>query len=232
MSRIYFHTPGRKAVVLDRERANMRDLVFRIALAIIGPGDYKARKQIEPFLVGVPDYFKLFDDKRWAQEFSAWFRNSRGEGEFVINGEHIGAADLALNTVIAMQSPVMSLVAKIYGTCEDWAFIDADDAEWFAEIIEMGLSGKVLGPNTGWESVAELAREVASGLPGPIVLSESSVNSFPNCPNPDKAEHWRQTEARIRARQHNRQISPATLNMYFLTAVSAFDLNAERADAR
>lgn len=238
MSRIYFHTPERTAEVLGRERAYTGCLAGDIALAVIDPqhSDYDWLRAVSGR--DVPDYvFERPDD--WLRMWKTWFRVGWNESGLVVKGEEIGTTDLALNTLIATRSPVLMLLATLHGMCEDHAWIASEDAEWFADLIDVGRRDNVLRPDMGWESIAELARQVsADALPWPIVTSYSVCKGFPNASVAGAArdawydlfedEQWALALRGIRACEHNRQISPATLGQGFMSGASAFDLCAER----
>lgn len=273
MSRIYFHTPERTVELYGSERAYMGSLASDIALAVLRVrADVGGVEWLRSVTDGEPDY--IWESPDPARAWRTWFRVSYGErGRLKLpNGNTIDPFDLALNTLIATHSPSLTLCAKMHGTCEDYAWIDPSNARWFAETIEAGRNENVLRPDVGWEGVAELAREVESGLRGPIVTSYSVCERFPNSgvadwppptceacegtgkPNPDMkytdvdydyctscggegvlsdlwydlsdAEQWDLAERGIRARAYNREISPQTMNVGFMSGASAFDLLA------
>lgn len=111
---------------------------------------------------------------------------------------HIGdvrlhSGDVDLNTALAFGSEEIALAAKIHGWCESHLWIDGCDRKWLADLIDRGLSkaifrkgiwyedypeaGQRKWSSQGWEDVAELLRETEDG---PVVLSYSVCDSFPN----------------------------------------------------
>jgi len=118
---------------------------------------------------------------------------------FVVNGVRLENFDIALNTAIAAGGTALQLAAKIHGRCEIHCFVDGGDRAWFAEVIQKGLDyglfrqkwkypgnapdGEGTWYDQGWESVQELLRETDDG---PVVLSYSVCDSFPNA----EAANW------------------------------------------
>ncbi len=99
---------------------------------------------------------------RWADDFETWFRVGHDDGGLIVSGEKMPVTELAANTVVAMGSPVLSLIARLDGMCGDHAWIANSDAAWFGDLVELGRRGSILRAGQGWEAVVELAREVAS----------------------------------------------------------------------
>lgn len=261
MSRIYFVTPDREVELHGSERAYMNIWGRDMAVATLRLERYRDedRDWLNSVVVG-----KTFDrGEYWLSDFEAWFTSGGMFSERAglrVGETTIPPGEMALNTLIATGSPPFALMAHLHGTCEDHAWVSSEDAGWLAEIIEAGRTENVLRPNQGWEAVAELAREVESGLPGPIVTSYSVTEGFPNRyalgepwfypwaegqeENPadeqaegrwevlPDAEKWDLAVEGIQAREYNRQIAPSTINRGFLSGHSAFDLAAERWQAR
>lgn len=243
MSRIYFHTPERTVEVRGSERAYMGVLAADVALGVL-----KLRTADREWIENIAPGFTWREGDYWLSDFETWFRVGWEECGLIVGGRPLGCTDLALNTLIAMRSPALALLGHLHGWCEDHAWVAQEDAEWFAGVVEAGRESNILRPEQGWEAVAELAREVASGLPGPIVTSYSVCEGFPNAsvaqydvPLDDEgeqdwdawydlpeAERWRMGIAGLTDRQWIRQISPATEYDGFLSGASAFDLMAER----
>lgn len=247
MSRIYFTTPDREAELLGSERAYMGQLAARTALAVIAPSTLNSGE-----LMSLSDgiYEMPADGWRWEQSWSTWF--SVGNGRLRVGDQLVETVDLALNTLLATCSPSLALLARLHGACEIHAFIEADDASWFAGLIDDGRRENVLRAGSGWESVADLARAVADGAPGPIVTHYSVCESFPSewiagwTPPRDAdgeenwdawydlpaTERWALAEAGMRARLYDYRIAPDTLFGGFASGASAFDLSAAIAEAR
>lgn len=101
--------------------------------------------------------------------------------------------DIQLNTALKLGSPQVQMAAKIHGWCEAFAWFDGPDRAWLADLIQDGLDTGIYrgGMNNtlwnvdnqvrwhpqGWDDVQELLRASADG---PVVLSDSSTDSFPD----------------------------------------------------
>ncbi len=127
-------------------------------------------------------------------------------GEYKLNTSNVG-----LNTALKMGSDPMKLAAKIHGWCETHCYIEGEDREWAAGIIDQGLDIGVYrrgmwyvprphdslseGPRSeqpdakfisqGWENVLTLLR---SRDDEPVVLSYTVCEGFPD--HSDTAEYW------------------------------------------
>lgn len=181
MSRIYFHTRSRTAEVRGSERAYINRLsadMTRIALRLSGVDDDRA--WLRSVIVDA-GYDVLARDEWWMRDFETWMSVGWDGGGLLIAGEKIGASELAANTLIATGSPILTLMAKIEGTCEDHAWMEGEHAGWAREIIRDGRESNLLRPQQGWEDVIGLLGDVDEGrVDGPVVLSYSVCEGFPN----------------------------------------------------
>lgn len=173
MSRIYFHTLAETGEVKGSERAYMSLLAADFALAVIKP-DFLNREWLMSVTNG-PDY--LFSDEHWVDRWKTSVRI--GDAELLVDGEAIGCSELALNTLLATGSPVLALIARLDGSCEDHAWCAPENAHWLAEVIRQGRSENVLRPRQGWEDVADLY-ERAAERGDHVVCSYSVTDGFPN----------------------------------------------------
>lgn len=178
MSHIAFHTKGREPVKLrGSERAHFSILSVDIAAATLPRG-----------LDMVPNFINLVplkDRERWAPQLTAerydsWvpiYLSSHSQTKLQFNGELHHCTETVLNTIIAMESDVMSLMVKIDGKCEVHGWFAPEDHSWFAAVMRRGLDNNLLRGNSGWEAVIELFE---SDLSEPIVMSYSVTDGFPN----------------------------------------------------
>lgn len=184
MSRVYFHAPHRDAEVRGSERAYFNGVCNDIALALLNPNGWQARQEIESLLVNPADYLaKIGDDREWARAFETWFSvgdMTAGESGFRVGDSVIPASELALNTAIALNSPQIAFMAHVHGLCESHIWIEAENAGWMADLIAKGREDNVFRAGQGWEDVIGLAREVEASGDGPIVLSYSVCEQFPD----------------------------------------------------
>lgn len=112
-------------------------------------------------------------------------------------GDHVvSSANIELNTALAVGNEAVCLAAKIHGWCEIHPWIEEHDRAWFADVIEWavacgiyrdgiwytGLTGDPTQRQRvrqGWDDVTTLLRDRA-GHPGPVVMSYSVCDEFPN----------------------------------------------------
>lgn len=177
MSRIYFHAPHRTAEVGGSERAYFGELARCVALGVLGPlYTRQTREWLEPLLVGRSYSFR---EDYWELDFGMWFGGMDRGGVRV--GDHVvGVSELALNTLVAMNSPQLSFVAHVHGCCENHGWVEAENARWLSDLVLRGREDNLFRAGQGWEDVATLAQEVAETCEGPIVMSYSVCESFPN----------------------------------------------------
>lgn len=98
------------------------------------------------------------------------------------DGRQASVFETALNTVVAMGSDPMRLLAKLHGQCELHAYVEGPNRAWLAGIIEQGIKDKILRVwendfNGGWPAVVKLLR---SRDDEPVVTSYSVTEQFPN----------------------------------------------------
>jgi hypothetical protein len=118
-------------------------------------------------------------------------------------GAELETANLDLNTALVAGSDPVRLAAKIHGWCEIHCWIEGADRKWLAGIIDEGLAAGIYrrgmwyadqpdGPkdkwsSQGWDEVLDLLRERDNG---PVVLSYSVGDGFPNADIADYLPPW------------------------------------------
>lgn len=176
MSRIYFHSQHGEAEVRGSERAYLGTLANDLALAVLDPRlDRRAR--LTPLLPANAYLHAMTNrnDQQWWEDFKTWF--SVGfRGGLTIDGTEYDPFGIALNTLVAMGNEVLRFCARVHGYCEIHGWVEDDDREWLASVIDQGRRENVLRPDQGWEGVAEFLRTTS----GPVVMSYSVCESFPN----------------------------------------------------
>lgn len=235
MSRIYFHAPHRTAEVGGSERAYFGGMSRRIALGILDPQNYmRDREWLEPLMVGRTYTFR---DDNWANDFKTWF-GGMDHGGFQIGENIVGCSELALNTLIAMNSPQLSFVAHIHGLCESHVWCEAENARWLSDLIRRGRESELFRAGQGWEDVMTLAQEVAETGEGPIVTSYSVSDEFPNRSVAGRLgdenewytlsvdERWDLAVKGLREAQWPFAMGPDRQGQRYLTGESVFDLLA------
>jgi hypothetical protein len=176
VSRIYFTSPSDDAAELcGSERARMS----------IGCGNHlvmalQAHRPAEFFIPHLPEnsylrsYDPLHDRVIWTQRFSTWLRVA-GE-HLIVDGVSYDTFTLALNTVLASDNDAIKLMARLHGQCEIHCYVEGQNREWLAKIIEKGRAD-ILRSDQGWEDVSEMLRWRDDE---PVVCSYSVSDEFPN----------------------------------------------------
>jgi hypothetical protein len=236
MSYIGFNTKGREMVkVRGSERAHMQIMFVDIAAAILPRG----LGQVHPLLKIIPKSQQW----RWepqlqgpgALEWVQIYLSSHSDNKLEFNGERHNATETVLNTILAMDSNVMSFMAKVWGTCETHGWFPVEDHAYFAKIIRKGRELSILRADAGWEAVAEMFE---AELSGPVVMTYSVTDGFPNpyvvglndeasierwYEMLDEDEQWDTAIAGLQSQPH-RKISKETLHgEWFLDASTLWD---------
>ncbi len=259
MSRIYFHARHRTAEVGGSERAYFSALANDMTLALLrldaqrdvewmrdvtfNPPDYLAEAMARPMPDVMTDRHAYIEWARWPDMWATWARVGCDEGSGLrVDGEVIPFGEMALNTLVAMNSPQLAFAAHVHGCCETYGYIPAKNAGWLANLIEKGRRERVFRKGQGWDDVIALAREVAAEGAGPIVMSYSVCEKFPNPgvaawepPDADdatydawydlpEAERWELGVRAITARKWPFALGPDRQRQGFLSGASVFDL--------
>lgn len=192
MSRIYFEAPHRQAQVYGSERGWLGFLAERIAL---GTMQHYVGESFGTDLLEHVEGFELSDHDKFPGDpfkqrlvlkdrFETWARvgsyfHNKPHG-FKVGGKVVPAFDFLLNTGMVLGDDVVKLAAKIHGTCEDFAWVAAEDCRWFSDLIRKAREDNLFRDNAGWEDVLRLAYEVTESGNGPIVMHYSVSESFPS----------------------------------------------------
>jgi hypothetical protein len=207
MSRVYWQAEDGVAELHGSERAWLRQLVAgwaTIAWGLRDPYDDLARADAILALIPVDErgYLQEYRDRVSAdpdnpQQVQTFVRAldtalKVGGLRLDVNGERLHVDDVAANTALATRSAPIQLATKIHGWCEVHCWTEGPDRQWMASVIEEGLDerlyrwgmfyhshplGKKKWAEQGWKEVLELLR---AGDRGPVVLSYSVTDSFPN----------------------------------------------------
>lgn len=262
MSRIYFEAPHREVEVCGSERAWLRALTQRIAWGLMEPyvGETVTDCNLVEHAVGFrseeidretdPFRKRMLTKERFRTWFSVGGIFTEGEAGIKVGDNIVPTWEFGANTAMAVGNDVIKLAAKIHGTCEDFAWIAAEDCLWFSGIVREGRDSGVFRPNAGWEDVLALAHEVIETGNGPIVMHYSVSDSFPSEYAAEGAwepqvcgdcgvtledawydlsseEQWNLSVQGIQKRRFNRQISPEMLPVGFMYGETLFDLVGE-----
>lgn len=235
MSHIAFHSKEHETVyVHGSERAHMGIVITDMAAAIFprGVGDE------HPFINLVPQA----ERERWSwtlrgPQAEGWVKiylSSYSDYQLEFNGTRHESKETVLNTILAMDSDIMSFMVKVDGTCESHGWFPDRDHNHFAAIMRQGLDRHILRSNRGWDAVIDMFE---ADLNEPIVMSYSVTNGFPNdeiCGVMEKdvdewyethsqAQQWDASMAALRKLPYL-EISGQTLNeQWFLDASTLWD---------
>jgi hypothetical protein len=229
MSRIYFHSSDGDAEVRGSERAYFSMLINNIALAILDPK--LNRKRLEQIIVDKDSYvLREKDDLHFANTFEIWFSVSMG-ARFQVNEKIADSFEIALNTAHIMGNDPIKLATRIHGQCEIYCYVEANNKNWLAEIIEKGMKTKIYRANQGWEDVISLLK---SSKDSPIVLSYSVCDQFPSASAANYSDYegwydlsdeqkWNMGIEGIR-KEHGLEMKPDNWDsFFFMNGITAFD---------
>lgn len=182
MSRIYFHTPTETVEVYGSERAYIGLLCAKMATGVFDMLPWERKRDL------LPDGWQESNPKqhgitlRMDRTFSLLLGSSF-EDRFSY-GQQI--FDCVLNTVLRTGSPAMQLAARIHAQCEIHGYVEPEDGEFIASMIEEGLEIGIFREHrpldevptedlNGWREVCRVLRA------GEIVVTSYSIcDGFPN----------------------------------------------------
>lgn len=178
MSHIAFHSKHHDTVkVRGTERAHMSILITDMAAGMLPRG----LGQVHPLINIVPKNARgWWEPRLQGQGVDEWVRiylMSISDNKLKFNGELHHVTETVLNTIMAMESDIMSFMAKVWGTCETHGWFPPEDHSYFAKVIRKGRELNILRADAGWEAVAEMFE---AELSDPIVMTYSVTDGFPN----------------------------------------------------
>jgi hypothetical protein len=258
VSRVYFHTQHEGEVELrGAERAYMGGLVSDLSVALIpefsdqlvfeamvpaarkqfGRDTYPNGRSMDP--ITFAKHGPLLDKAALRSSFLVGFDRKLFQHE----GRELESFELQLNTVMALGSDPLCLLARLHAQCEIHAWVEGPDRAWLADVIQQGLDAGLYRDGMGWDKVQELLR---SGSEHPVVTSYSVTDGFPNQyvagyspPLDDEGEplnehawyddhtddqRWDLAMAGLRQQKGMEAMSPETLRNGFGHGVSMLDL--------
>lgn len=184
MSTLYFHSPEGRAELRGSEWHHMKVSVadwFVSALNIPASFDRTSRFfELIPKDSYLQNYFKTLTPDNWHQFFQflqAWVRSTCADNYLVVGDYKISLPATRLNTAYLMGSDILKLMVRLQSQGELHCYIEPQNREWLARIIEAGLSTAIYRHNQGWQSVVALLR---NGHNSPVVTSYSVCLPFPN----------------------------------------------------
>lgn len=180
MSRVYFHTPTETVEVYGTERAWMAELCRKVAGGAFRMVNWEKRKRLLPADSSVHRHEQLGIVPAVDYAFDSYLGSFMGD--HFTDGEEVFSC--VLNTCLDLGSDALALCARIHGQCELHGYVEPQDGEFIASIIERGLESSVMretltsGGKTydnGWREVCRVLRK------GELVVSSYSVcEGFPN----------------------------------------------------
>lgn len=209
MSRIYFHTPTHTAELRGSERGWLRAVAANTAQPWWGLNDWSIPTDrvldiIDMIIPGTSGQYVLdiAGPVRNGQRDHATVKALvdvlttclRVNDVPLRVGDHaVSSANAELNTALATGNDLVCLAAKIHGWCEVHPWVEETDRAWCADVIERattagvyragmwytGHGGQRTWADQGWSDVVSLLRDTTTH-PGPVVLSYSICDGFPN----------------------------------------------------
>jgi hypothetical protein len=177
MSRIYFHSSDDERIeVAGTERAYFGILCSKImwmALSrLINPSGDNSSSLLRKVFPAGHYVVQEGDFKKRAELF---FRV--GHDHILFDGKPIEVLGLMLNTACYMGGTPIKLAARLHGQCELHTYVNGENREWLAKIIEGAVKKNIFNSEIGWENVVEMLK---SGKTSPVVTSYSGCDRFPN----------------------------------------------------
>jgi len=174
VSRIYFTTQHEGTrEVLGAERAYMGMLCNDLASGLMPHW----REDLDAILLGsMRGRLVNYTTDPARHDIIRMYLRHEDQAVFHLNGEPLGNFDLVLNTVLAMGSDPLCLLARLHGQCEIHAYVEGPNRAWMAGLIRQGLAAGLYRRGMGWESVADLLDQSDAE---PVVTWYSVTEGFP-----------------------------------------------------
>ena len=188
MSKIYFHSQFQTLGISGCERAMLgvfaADLLTKamqdcLKDTISRPSPLRKLLPQECYLLDIPitETSRMLESP-FERAAATWLRASF-ESHLDFRGQEIEIFALALNTMLIVGSDVVKLGARLHGQCELHAYIEQDDREWVASVIENGRAQGFLRPGMGWEELVHFLKDI-EGNSGPLDTSYRVTRGFPS----------------------------------------------------
>jgi hypothetical protein len=208
-------------------------LLASIALTVLNPEFFEATLK-KSVAEADPANYLLMNPDRFKIDFPVWFRVTY-DGTMMIRGNRVSPFTMHLNTGLAIGSAPVKLAARIHGQCELHCFVEGPNRNWLAEIVRQGRRIGLFHHQAGWEQVIAL---LEMSDQGPVVLSYSVCDSFPNpsisgCHSEAEQDAWynlsldaQWAQAVAGLRKHpEREIKPENQDFFFFNGgETAFDI--------
>ena len=182
MSAIYFHTLSHDPVrISGSERAYMNLTINNLFFAMVNElwdlkklvpkdcyvqGSYSSKRETY-------EKFKLWAGTGYAHNFEMHHKSDSGQPSVV--KKDVWAT--ILNTAYKIGSDQIKLMTRIHAQCEVHGYIEPQNREWLAEIIQKGSDQGVFRDGANWGGLVKLLREKDGS---PVVMSYSVTESFPS----------------------------------------------------
>lgn len=199
MSRIYFHTPAETVEVQGAERAHIGMLCEKFAAGIFKMLPWEKRQALLPssrYIERDRHGLAAAVDRAFELYLTGFIGDAFADGTNV--------RDTIWNTALRFGSGPVQLAARIHAQCEIHGYVEPQDGEFIAGLIEDGLrsgvfretlplNGAPTDEPAGWRDVCRVLRS------GDVVVSSFSVcDQFPNAGvvagegiwSPPEAQGW------------------------------------------
>lgn len=281
MSRVYFHSKNYETEIHGSERCHLNLLCTDLAMQMLGvdhdrmpryDGEILRDIIVGPSYASMPPHIEgkahedhRFDEwRKWAQSFATAVRVGDSP-VFRWNGHSLESFPLILNTALVVGGDAVKLAARIHGQCEAHAWVAEANRPWLADIAQAGVDAgifRIARPYErddgtasthliGWTQTIAHLRGVAEH-PGPVVMSYSVCESFPNASVLDSDEDgdgsdggdaedgersddetWDRCFAKLQARDDGLELQPDGWPAYYFdNGVTMMDLVAADRDER
>lgn len=232
MSSIDFNTMEDTVSVSGRERFWFGSMAAGMVKSILDPFIEHDGKKLA----------KIFPAEHYVHKYptpeslSLALSAANADGKLIVDGKLVNIFDMQMNTLLVFGGDVAKFAARIHGQCEIHTYVEGANREWLSNIINIGLTARVLHDKRGWQSVIDL---LGKSKYSPVVLSYSVTDSFPNRFIADYKDNedgdswhrlsdeikWDMAMKELRNKSNDMEMKPTTWNeFYFTNGISAFDI--------
>ena len=179
MSRIYFHSLDGVAEVRGSERAHFGVFCSDLAWTFLKryAREYRSESpSILRKLFAKDHYLHTMESEQFAAMTETALAVSFGDN-FVLNGKSLDVWEMQLNTAFVLGNDAVKLGARLHGQCEIHTYVEGENRNWLADVVELGRRSGFYRADAGWEDVVKLLRQSTES---PAVTSYSVTEQFPN----------------------------------------------------
>lgn len=219
MSSITFHEENATlGTVQGSERQHALEVAIDTCLDVLGAtSDAEVNRLIhQGVLPRDATAFTAFGETP-VEALRGWMRDLMGSNSVSVGSELVPVAHAVLNTAAVEGPDAVAFLARLHGSVEDRIWVDSEDVQWFAMLLDIGCAEGHLRADAGWEDVIAPVANAS----GPIVITSSQGQAFPDetydkemgesMPVANPASRWRDSLDRLRQAGWWLQLTPENL---------------------